>query len=202
MIKIRCPNCGVWIYIMKSAEKESKADENAHMETKVKVEIEEIRKGERKAMYYSPNTPNDEALKRILDYVVVSASVNGVPYNFEIWLTKKGEDGWIGGIKSFSRYMRKEKSKDIWTDENDEIFVKQKYGIVTEISKDKSRIKLPENRMKEIAEKLGFELRKGKEGLRIYIGEKYRENINLETNPKLVEKLIKIWLAFWEPELI
>ncbi len=28
--------------------------------------------------------------------------------------------------------------------------------------------------MKEIAEKLGFELRKGKEGLRIYISERYR----------------------------
>jgi len=36
-------------------------------------------------MYYSPDTSNEEAAKRILDYVVVSASVNDVPYSFEIW---------------------------------------------------------------------------------------------------------------------
>jgi len=88
--------------------------------------------------------------------------------------------------------LRKEKSKDIYADENDEIFVKQKYGITTEVGKDKSRIKLPEKRMREIAEKIGFKPKKGKEGLRIYVGEEYRENINLERNLKLVEKLIKI----------
>jgi len=196
MIKIRCPNCGVWIYIMEGVEKEVEAKET------LRVEIEEIRRDKRRAMYYSPNASSDEAVKRILDYVVVSASVNGVPYTFEIWWAKKEKDCWIGGIKSFSRYMRKEKSKDIWADENDEIFVKQKYGITTEAGRDKSRIKIPEKRMREIAEKLGFELRKGKEGLRIYIGEKYRENVDLERDLKLVEKLIKIWLAFWEPEMI
>ena len=46
--------------------------------------------------------------------------------------------------------MRKEKSKDIYADENDEIFVKQKYGITTEVGKDKSRIKLPEKRMRRL----------------------------------------------------
>lgn len=101
-------------------------------------------------MYYSPDTSNEEAAKRILDYVVVSASVNDVPYSFEIWWAKKEKDGWIGGIKSFSRYLRKEKSKDIYADENDEIFVKQKYGITTEVGKDKSRIKLPEKRMRRL----------------------------------------------------
>ena len=195
MIKIRCPNCGVWIYIMEGAEKEVEAKET------LRVEVEEVRRDERRAMYYSPDTSSEEAVKKILDYVVVSASVNGVPYSFEIWWAKKEKDGWIGGIKSLSRYMHKEKSKDIWADENNEIFVKQKYGITTEAGRDKSRIKLPEKRMREIAEKLGFELRKGREGLRIYIGEKYRENINFERNPRLVEKLIKIWLAFWEPEM-
>ena len=196
MIRIRCPNCGVWIYIMEGAEK------GVEVKEPLRVEIEEIRRDKRKAMYYSPDASSEEAVKRILDYVVVSASVNGVPYNFEIWWAKKEKDGWIGGVKSFSRFMRKEKSKDIWADENDEIFVKQKYGITTEAGRDKSRIKIPERRMREIAEKLGFELRKGKEGLRIYIGEKYRENVDLERDPRLVEKLIKIWLAFWEPEVI
>jgi len=196
VIRIRCPNCGVWIYIMEGAEK------GVEVKEPLRVEIEEIRRDKRKAMYYSPDASSEEAVKRILDYVVVSASVNGVPYNFEIWWAKKEKDGWIGGVKSFSRFMRKEKSKDIWADENDEIFVKQKYGITTEAGRDKSRIKIPERRMREIAEKLGFELRKGKEGLRIYIGEKYRENVDLERDPRLVEKLIKIWLAFWEPEVI
>jgi uncharacterized Zn finger protein (UPF0148 family) len=196
MIKIRCPNCGVWIYIMEEAEKEVDVKET------LRVEIEEIRRDKRKAMYYSPDASSEEAVKRILDYVVVSANVNGIPYSFEIWWAKKEKDGWIGGVKSFSRYMRKEKSKDIWADENDEIFVKQKYGITIEAGRDKSRIKLPERRMKEIAEKLGFELRRGREGLRIYIGEMYRDDVYLERNPRLVEKLIKIWLAFWEPEMI
>jgi len=199
MIRIRCPNCGVWIYIMKSAEKEVEAKD---VKETLRVEIEGIRRDRRKAMYYSPDASGEEAVKRILDYVVVSANVNGVPYTFEIWWAKKEKDGWVGGVKSFSRYMHKEKSKDIWADENDEIFVKQKYGITPEAGRNKSRIKLPERRMREIAEKLGFELRKGKEGLRIYIGEKYREDVDLERNPRLIEKLIMIWLAFWEPEMI
>lgn len=196
VIKIRCPNCGVWIYVMEGAEKEIETKET------IQVEIEEIKRDKRKAMYYSPDTSSEEAVKRILDYVVVSASVNSVPYNFEIWWAKKEKDEWIGGVRSFSRFMHKEKSKDIWADENNEIFVKQKFGITTEAGRDKPKIKIPERRMREIAEKLGFELRKGKEGLRIYIGEKYREDIDLEKDLRLVEKLIKIWLAFWEPEVI
>ena len=59
-----------------------------------------------------------------------------------------------------------------------------------------------EKRMEEIAEKLGFELKEGDERLILYIGEKYSENPPLSQRPELIEKLIKCWIAFWEPTMI
>jgi hypothetical protein len=56
--------------------------------------------------------------------------------------------------------------------------------------------------MEEIAKKLGFELKEGDEGLMLYIGEKYSENPPLSQRPELIEKLIKCWIAFWEPTMI
>jgi len=99
-----------------------------------------------------------------------------------MWWVKKGT------ARSISKYLGKVESKDIWADENNEIYVKQKFGIIAGVNK--AKMKLPEERMEDISKKLGFKLKIGREGLRLY--ETYSENPPLSRRPKLIEKLIKV----------
>ncbi|GEM_PF-5375333 len=196
-MKIRCPNCGAWIYIIQQTDEKS-SEGNSRLDVKI-LEIKQTKKEPAYAVL--SNEEKKQALDNILEVLDVLADVNGKLYRFEMWWGKKNIDGWIGGAKSISTYLNARKAKDIWADENNEIFVKQKYGIVRGII-DKSKMKIPEERMEEIARKLGLSLKTGREGLRIYLGEKYSERPLLSERKSLIEKMIKVWIAFWEPTMI
>ena len=47
-----------------------------------------------------------------------------------------------------------------------------------------------------------MKVKKGEEGLRLYLGEKYDPKRKLSQNLQLVEKMIRVWLAFWEPDRV
>ncbi|AAB98028.1 TPA: hypothetical protein HA335_03700 [Methanocaldococcus jannaschii] len=192
-MEVKCPKCGTSIYVVKPmGEKMKNKRDKDFLDVKI-LEIEETKKT-------SPykDTKSEDVLKALR----VKANINGEIYEFRIWqIAKKPEyRGMVYVVKSVSHYCGSVKTKNFQVDEDNDIYVKQKFGIIEGVNK--SKIKLPKERMEEIAEKLGFELKEGDEGLRLYLGEKYSENPPLSQRPELIEKLIKCWIAFWEPTMI
>jgi len=190
-LSVKCPNCGQEIKI--AFETIGGQSDNTQ-KARLNVRIEKIEQKEAVSPYLPSSKDN------VLDVVEVSARVNNEFWNFTIYLMKKGSDGYVGTVRGFSKYMNTAKSKDFWCDENNELFVKQKFGIIAGVT-NKSKMKLPDDRMYEIGRRLGLKVKEGKEGLRLYLGEKYDPNRKLSQNLQLVEKLIKVWLSFWEPDL-
>jgi predicted Zn finger-like uncharacterized protein len=190
-IEVKCPKCGTSIYVIKPmGEKMEKESDRKYLDMEI---LSIIKKIKNKKIY--PNSRDE-----VLEYLEIVSKINGELYKFEIvWIGKNIRE-LIYKVRSMSRYLGKIKAKNFYADEDNNIYVKQKFGIIEGV--DKSKIKLPRERMEEIAEKLGFELKEGDEGLMLYIGEKYSENPPLSQRPELIEKLIKCWIAFWEPTMI
>lgn len=49
----------------------------------------------------------------VINAAEVLARVNNEFQKFTVYLTKKGSDGFVGGVRGFSKYMNTTKSKDI-----------------------------------------------------------------------------------------
>jgi predicted Zn finger-like uncharacterized protein len=194
-IEVKCPKCGTSIYVIKPmGEKMEKEVDKKFLDVKI-LEIKQKKKR-------LPHMYNYIKSDDILETIEVKALVNGEIYKFDIWHITNPEynKGRAYIVRAKSHYCNKIKIKNFYADEDNNIYAKQKFGIIEGVNK--SKIKLPRERMEEIAEKLGFELKEGDEGLMLYIGEKYSENPPLSQRPELIEKLIKCWIAFWEPTMI
>ncbi len=195
-MEVKCPKCGTSIYVVKPmGEKIKNKRDKDFLDVKI-LEIREMKKTSPYRYTYNYIQPEN-----ILEVIEAKVNINGRQYKFKMWQIAKIPGYWkVYIIKSLSHYCGSIKTKNFYADEDNDIYVKQKFGIIEGVNK--SKIKLPKERMEEIAEKLGFELKEGDEGLRLYLGEKYSENPPLSQRHNLIEKLIKCWIAFWEPTMI
>ncbi len=193
-IKIQCPNCGAWIYIVDKGDLESKKSEKRENLSVNIINVEKIKP----ELWYRPEFDDKKAsLEKVIETLKVTAEINGRLYEFKMRWLKKDNEEWIGGLTSRNSF-NKTRAKDICADENNEIFIKQ--GWFTTDGKNRRKITI--EKMKEIAEKLGFRFTIDKGIAKIYLGEKYSEYPPLSKRESLMKKMIKVWIAFWEPNVI